>query len=325
VCHRPGQLGAELPAVLHQMQAEPQIRTYRPDVVHDHTLTGAVAASGRSIPTVLTAHGEAVGDYGDLLAAASATSDVVAISRSQVRGGSDRISWGAVVPNGIRVDRYTFGRRRSSDLAFLGRMAPEKGCAEAIRVALRAGRRLLVAARIQGDAEQRYFDQHVRPFLGSGVVYVGELDFAGKVELLASSAGLLFPLQWEEPYGLVVAEAQACGTPVVTLRRGAMPELVRHGRTGYLGGGTDDLVDAVRSLDALSPRACRQHAEEALDVALTAAGYEREYERVLARGEATPIRSGVAARRRQGRPPVRLERPAATAWQLDRAPREAVE
>lgn len=325
VRHRPRELGSELPAVLHQLQAEQQIRRHDPDVVHDHTLTGAVAAAGRSVPTVLTAHGEAVGDYGQLLAAASRTTDVVAISRSQVRGGDDRISWSDVVPNGIRVDRYPFGTRRSSDLVFLGRMAPEKGCAEAIQVAHRAGRRLLVAARIQGEAEQRYFDTHVEPFLGTKVAYVGELDFAGKTDLLASTAGLLFPLRWEEPYGLVVAEAQACGAPVITLRRGAMPELVRHGRTGVLGDSIEDLAAAIGRLDTISPVACRRHAERALDISLTAAGYERAYRRALSRGATTSIRSRGTDGRRQVWPSTHGEVPASTTVQFDPATWEVAE
>jgi glycosyltransferase involved in cell wall biosynthesis len=106
---------------------------------------------------------------------------------------------------------------------------------------------------------------------------VGEVAFAEKAELLSRARALLFPLQWEEPYGLVVAEAQACGTPVLSLRRGAIPELVQHGRTGWLLDDHLDLVGAVNRVDDLDPQACRQHALESLDVSRTV----RRYEQVL--------------------------------------------
>ncbi len=123
----------------------------------------------------------------------------------------------------------------------------------------------------------------MRPRLSSSIEYVGELGFAEKTALMGSARALLFPLQWEEPYGLVVAEAQACGTPVLSLRRGAIPELVVHGTTGFLEAHHDDLVPHVARAARLRPDDCRAHALEALDISATVSGYEQVYADVLAR------------------------------------------
>lgn len=272
-------LGDEVTSLLHGALAEDAVRDFRPDVVGDHTLPGLLAAQHRPSPTLATVHGALAGEYQRLLRQARHVG-LVPISESQRRSAPD-MAWRATVHNGIPVRSYPFAARKEPFLVFLGRMHPDKGVEQAIDVAERAGARLVIAARIHGRDEERYFDAVVRPRLSSTVEFVGEVDFAEKGRLLSAASALLFPLQWEEPYGLVVAEAQACGTPVLSLRRGAIPELVVPGRTAWLRDHHLELVDDVARLDALSPDYCRAHALERLDIARTVRGYEAAFAAVV--------------------------------------------
>jgi glycosyltransferase involved in cell wall biosynthesis len=268
-------LGDEVTSLLHAQLAEEALRGFAPDVVHDHTVPGLLAAEHRPYPTVATVHGRPSGDFGALLKGAQ-HAHLVAISDAQRRGAPD-IPWNAVVHNGIPVRAYPFNDAKDDFLFFIGRMDPDKGVVQAIEVAERSGSNLLIAARIHGRDEERFFEEAVRPRLSESVVFVGEIGFADKARLLSSARALLFPLNWEEPYGLVVAEAQACGTPVLSLRRGAIPELVVDGHTGWLRDHHLELVDAVDRLPELAPRSCRAHALESLDIHRCVRGYEHVF------------------------------------------------
>lgn len=273
-------LGEELPAVAHAVLAEAAVRDLRPDVVHDHTTIGPLLAADRPSPTLTTVHGPVAGWYRPVIESAR-LANPVAISRAHARS-APTIRWFATVPNGIDVSMFPCERERDDTLLFLGRMHPDKGVAQAIEVAERSGRHLVIAARMHGRAEEAYFHQAVRPRLGSTIEYVGELDHRAKVGLLSRCAALLFPLQWDEPYGLVVAEAQACGAPVLALRRGAIPELVVEGRTALLADHHLDLVPLLERLGDLLPAPeIRRHARRHLDVSATVLGYLRAYERLL--------------------------------------------
>lgn len=286
--HEPAsdRLGDEVVSLLHASLAEDALASFRPDVVSDHTLPGLVAAAHRPMPTVATVHGAVAGEYASLLRSVQRV-DFVAISESQRRSAPD-LPWRATVPNGIAVRGYPYGAPREDFLLFLGRMHPDKGVLEAIEVAERSGSRLLIAARLHGRAEEDYFSAVVRPRLSAAIEFVGEVAFAEKTRLLSTARALLFPVQWEEPYGLVVAEAQACGTPVLSLRRGAVPELVVHGRTAWLRDHHVELVDDVARLDELSPEYCRAHALERLDIGRTVRGYEHAFACAVEAGATRP-------------------------------------
>lgn len=273
-------LADEAVSLLHAQLAEEAIRDFAPDLVHDHTLPGLVASATRPYPTVVTAHGPVTGCYGGLLTRNS-RAHVVAISRSQMRS-STAVAWHGVVHNGVPVDAFPFRCQKEDFLLFLGRMDPDKGVVEAIEVAERSGATLVIAARLHGHAEETFFRTQVRPRLGGRIEYVGEVNQGDKLDLLGRASALLFPLQWEEPYGLVVAEAQACGTPVLSLRRGAIPEIVDDGTTGFLADHHLELVDKVERVRTLSPLACRRFAQEHLDVARCVRGYDAVYQSVLA-------------------------------------------
>ncbi|HET7900564.1 MAG TPA: glycosyltransferase family 4 protein [Candidatus Nanopelagicales bacterium] len=282
-------LGDESISLLHGLHVEDALHDFAPDVVHDHTLPGLLAARRRPWPTIATAHGPVVGGYGELLERGSRDVAMVAISSSQ-RGTAPQVRWHSVVHNGVPVAAYPFERTKKDRLVFLGRMHPDKGVVEAIDVAERAGVPLLIAARMHGDEEEAYFREMVKPRLTSTIEYAGELSFDDKTRELATARALLFPLQWREPYGLVVAEAQACGTPVLSLRRGAIPELVREGITGFLGEHHLDLVPLVERVGSLSPDDCRTFARRHLDISRTVKRYESVFADVCGTAQTTQPR-----------------------------------
>ena len=164
------------------------------------------------------------------------------------------LPWVANVPNAIDISRYDVERVPGDGIAFLGRMSPDKGVHTAIEVARATGRPLRIAAKCREEGELEYFRTVIEPELSAEIEYVGELDHTDKVELLRTSHCLLFPIEWEEPFGLVMIEAMACGTPVVATRRGSVPEVVSHGRTGLIVERPSELPRAVELVGALDQR-----------------------------------------------------------------------
>ena len=210
------------------------------------------------------------------------------------------------VYNAVDVGSYPFSAYKDDYLLSLNRIAPEKGTHIAIEAAGRAGRKLIVAGKVD-KVDREYFHARVEPLIdGQNVVYVGEADQAMKRELYVRAAAVLMPLCWEEPFGLVAIEAMACGTPVFAFSRGAMPELIRHGETGFLVGDVDEMVAALSDLRSIDPRRCRDHVVAKFDTALMVSSYLAAYGRILDRKEATRNRlsevKSTAANRRDEDP-----------------------
>lgn len=180
-------------------------------------------------------------------------------------------------------------------MLWLGRFSPDKAPHLAIEAARQAGRRIVLAGKLNEPDEKKYFHDTVKPLLGRGVEYVGEADAVMKRELLAGARALAFPIQWEEPFGMVMIEAMACGTPVVATRRGSVPEIVVHGTTGLIVDEIGDFAQALQLADDIDPAAARQHVQRHFDVPAMAAGYERIY-RMLADGTSSLQRLLDAAR-----------------------------
>ena len=202
----------------------------------------------------------------------------VAISDAQRR--LERMPKLHTVHHGLRLGDYRFNDRKEGYLLFLGRFAPVKGAHLAIEAARRAGLPLKLAGEIQ-PAFQDYWDHKVQPHVdGSAVQYVGEADQALKNELLAGASALLFPIQWNEPFGLVMIEAMACGTPVIALAGGAVDEVVRNGVSGWICPNVDEM--ALRAAHpGISPSSCRRDAEQRFSVERMAASYEAVYTAAL--------------------------------------------
>lgn len=232
------------------------------DVIHDHTLVGPFLATATA-PVIATNHGPFDNpELAIIFSRLPRAIPIIAISRSQASVAPGLgIHVAHVIHHGIDVGEVPEGDGRGDEqgpyLLFLGRMNPAKGVVQAIEVARTTGRRLLVAARMSEAAELAFYDDVVAPRCTDGIEYIGEVGGAEKERLIGGAMALLSPIQWPEPFGLVMIEALAAGTPVISTPRGAAPEIIVHGRTGFLCDDTDTLVRAVRSIDRIDRRDCR--------------------------------------------------------------------
>jgi glycosyltransferase involved in cell wall biosynthesis len=272
------------PMMLHVLELEAAYQAAGDyDLIHAHTdyLTLPFARAAAT-PTLLTLHGRL--DVPSLPALFGRYPDVplVSISNSQRAPFGDAVWWADTVPHGLPVADYPFSPVPGEYFAFLGRVSPEKGLDVAIQVARATGRLLRIGAKVD-PADQEFFETVIRPLLASpGVEFIGEVDEATKRELLVHARALLFPIDWPEPFGLVMIEALACGTPVIARPRGSVPEVLEDGETGLLADGVDDLVRAAATVDRLDRRACRAAAERRFSVTAMADRYEALYRRLIA-------------------------------------------
>ncbi|GAA3138767.1 glycosyltransferase family 4 protein [Planomonospora alba] len=284
-------IGEPLPEVLHVARARRLLAGTGADIVHDHSLAGPLTAAARAVPTVVTCHGSVAGELADYYRALGGDVSLVAISDAQRRIAPD-LNWAGTVHNALDVSTFPLRERKEDWVLWLGRFNIDKGAHLAIDAARAAGRRIVLAGKLTEAVEQAYFDEYVRPRLGPDAEYVGEADAARKRELLAAARCLLFPILWEEPFGMVMIEAMACGTPVVALGRGSVPEVVAEGRTGLICSDPGELPGAIERAGAIDPLACRRHVERRFDLDVMARGYERVYHRLLAQTAGRERRTG---------------------------------
>ncbi len=212
---------------------------------------------------------------------------LVSISEAQREPLEDLdLEWIGTVHHGLPLEQYPCGRGGGGYLAFLGRISPEKRPDLAIAVAKRLGLRLRIAAKVD-PADREYFEREIEPLLSHPLIeYVGEIGDDAKPEFLGDALALIFPIDWPEPFGLVMIEALACGTPVIARACGSVPEVIVPGRTGWIGDTLDDLVEATRRLDQLDRAECRREAEARFSVQRMADGYEAIYEKLSAEHDA---------------------------------------
>jgi glycosyltransferase involved in cell wall biosynthesis len=255
------------------------------DVVIDHSgPLGALLTSRLPVPGLHVTHGplDAVPtEIYEGIARHFPRLRLVAISRAQ-RAMAPTLPFAGVCHNGLALESAPFRARPDGYLAFLGRMSPEKGPHDAILIARRAGLPLLIGAKCREPEERAYFAKYVEPELGPDVVWLGELDAAEKYSLLGGARALIFPIAWPEPFGMVMIEAMACGTPVLATARGSVPEVVADGVTGFVRDTPDELVEAVGRIGEIDRRACRRHVAERFSADAMTAGYERLVRRELA-------------------------------------------
>jgi glycosyltransferase involved in cell wall biosynthesis len=207
----------------------------------------------------------------------------VCISRAQARMLGDESL--PVVYNGVDAGEIPFNDAPEDFFIVVGRMTPGKGIAEAIRIAERAKLRLLIVGGVTKHLpwSEDYFLREVKPHVdGDRVRHVEKMPYRELICWLGRAKGFLFPLQWDEPFGMVVAESMAAGTPVLTYPRGAMPELVKHGETGFLARDEDEMIQAARDVEKVDRRRCREWVETNFSVERMIDGYESVYERVIA-------------------------------------------
>jgi glycosyltransferase involved in cell wall biosynthesis len=277
-------LGAPIPEVITAAHAAAVLDDLDVDVVHDHTLAGPLLARGRDVPTAVTMHGAVDDEFGEYVTRLGDTVDVVAISDAQRRRNPE-INWVGRVHNAVDPATFPFRADKDDYVLWLGRFHPDKGAHLAIDAARAAGARIVLAGKRAEPCEHAYFEAEVAPRLGRGVDYVGEADAAQKRRLLAGARTLVFPVQWEEPFGMVLVEAMACGTPVVALRRGSVPEVVDSGVTGLVVDHAEELAAALQAVGSIDPAQCRARVEDRFSLDVMAAGYERIYRALVDGGQ----------------------------------------
>jgi len=254
------------------------------DILHDHTGMGPALGAllnGRT-PVVHTLHGPWTEPGRRLLALVDDRVRLVAISRAQ-RAANPRLRYAGTVHNGIDLAAHPFRPVKEDFLVFVGRISPEKRPEVAVEVARQAKLPLVMLIKRSEPAERAYFDQFVAPLLGDDVVVIDQPPHEVKVDLMGRARALVFPIDWPEPFGLVMTEAMACGTPVITRPLGAAPEIVTDGVTGFLCSTQRQMVDAVAAAAELRPEDCRSRVEKLFSAQAMVTGYEAVYRAALAR------------------------------------------
>lgn len=253
-------LGATIPELYHTLSAYQALRSC--DIIHDHTVAGLLVAGLLGLSQVVTTnHGPFTRELREIYMAVQDRVAIVAISHDQA-SHAGRVHVARVIHHGLDPEGYQPGDGAGGYLLFLGRMSPDKGIHVAARVARAAGRRLLIAAKMQEPLERRYFVEKVEPLLDDDVVYLGEADRITKKKLLADTEALINPIQWPEPFGLVMIEALASGTPVIAFPAGAAPEIVDDAVTGFLCRDETEMVKAVGRVNEIRRDDCRRSFEE---------------------------------------------------------------
>ncbi len=246
------------------------------DLIHNHCLTAGPALAGLvDRPCLTTLH------CVHPIVRAFPEHPYVAVSESQ-RRLQPGLRFAGVVHNAVDLRAHTYQPVKGDYLLFLGRFHPNKGAHLAIEVARRLGTRLVIAAPKPHPDQEQYFEEQIRPGLGGAIEWVGPVEGAAKDRLLGGARCVVLPICWDEPFGLVYLEAMASGTPVVTFNRGAAPEIVVDGQTGYLVDSLEEMVAAVARAAGLRPAACRQRVEAEFGVDRMVEGYLAVYNRLLA-------------------------------------------
>ncbi|MPZ23753.1 MAG: glycosyltransferase [Dehalococcoidia bacterium] len=297
-----GQLTDKLPYELAHLSAALDEASRGYDVVHNHMGSIAVPFSSlSSAPMLSTKHCLLDGDWEHAWQNYQGYYCTVSKRAFEVLPSTVGGTYAGHVYNAIDVESFPFSADKEDYVLFLSRIAPEKAPHLAIEAAQRAGCRIVVAGKVDPNpTDEQYFRDVLAPLLRlPGVEWLGEADASLKRSLYARARALLLPIVWEEPFGLVMAEAMACGTPVIAFRRGAAPEVIADGLSGYLVDDVEGMVDALGKLDALSATACRRHALENFDAHVMVDNYIAVYERILAAEAQTMAATVDTAMRKQ--------------------------
>jgi len=273
-------IGAMVPELRHVLAAYEVVQDY--DIVHDHTLAGPLLADRYpNLNIVTTIHGPFGDDLTPIYEHVTKRVPLIAISEAQA-SAAPHVPVAGVIHHGIDAADFPIGAGDGGYMLFLGRMSPDKGAHRAMEAAYKAGVPLLMCAKMREPAEIEYFDTYCAPYLNDDIRYLGEVPHQQKLELLGGAKGLLFPIRWNEPFGMVMIESLACGTPVLAFAEGAAPEVIDHGRTGFLCDDVADMAQAISRLDELDRRECRAAVEDYFSTDRMVAEHVALFEKVLA-------------------------------------------
>lgn len=252
------------------------------DILHIHPVDRALplAQAIRNIPTVYTLHDPVSPWRAEVFRMfASPNQHYVSISDAQ-RVPAPDLNWLSTIYNGIDLVDIPFSEKHGDYLLFVGRITPEKGVAEAVEVARKTGEKLFILGPMVTGS---YWEEKIKPYLGDQIRHIGVVPRKELYEYYKNAKATLIPIQWEEPFGLVMTESMATGAPVVAFRRGSVPEIIDHGKTGYIVESVEEMADALKKIDRIDRRECRKRVEENFTTEHMVDRYEKEFLKILPR------------------------------------------
>lgn len=254
------------------------------DLLHIHPVIPALplSISNPSVPVVYTLHDPVrKWRYNLMQKFTSPNQWYVSISDAQ-RVPAPDLNYIRTVYNGVNVEDIPFSDKKGSHLLFVGRIIPNKGVVEAIETAHRLNEKLIIIG--PNDTDPEYWEKQVKPMMSDNIVHLGFVDRKDLYQYYQDAKALLFPIQWEEPFGLVMIEAMSTGTPVVAFGRGSVPEVIKDGVTGYIVHSLDEMVDAVTNIDSIDRAECRKQVENNFSLQHMVDGYEHVYQSIVDMG-----------------------------------------
>ncbi|MDQ4069499.1 MAG: glycosyltransferase family 4 protein [Actinomycetota bacterium] len=274
-------IGFSVPELRHVLAAYETVTEC--EIIHDHTMIGPVYASALTdVPVVTTIHGPLNVELNEIYGRIGHRVPLIAISHAQLRAHPE-LPVAAVIHHGVDVGDFPVGKGKGDYCMYLGRMVAEKGAHRAILAAREAGMPIVLAGKMREPWEREYFETEIEPLLGEEVQYLGEIPYEEKLRLLGGARATLFPIRWNEPFGLVMLESLACGSPVLAFPEGAAPEVVADGRTGYLCKDTSDMAARLRTIDEVDRAECRADVEVRFSTERMAREHAELFERILSR------------------------------------------
>jgi glycosyltransferase involved in cell wall biosynthesis len=252
------------------------------DFLHFHHPESALSAATEypTVPTVYTLHDPIYGWHKELYELFAADNQhYISISNNQRRDASD-LPYLATVYNGTDIKLFNFSEEHEEYLLFSGRITAEKGVKEAIQVANDSGHKLFIIGPVS-HGSQEYFDRYIKPELNENILYLGRMDQEQLVTYYQKAKALLTPVQWEEPFGLTTVEAMACGTPVISLHRGAAAEIIEDGVNGFVVHSLNEMVEAVGKVDQIKRQDCRARVEKEFSYKCMVDRYENAFYKLL--------------------------------------------
>jgi len=276
------QMGHIYPDLLHVISAYQHADEF--DIIHDHSgMIGPAIGSVVKTPVLHTLHGLATDDTKRLYKLLSPNIYFNAISDYQKMCFGD-LNFVGTIYNAVDTETYPLVEDKEDYLLFVGRMSFQKGAQIAVNVAKKLGMKIKLVTKISEPHEKKYFAEYVEPNMTSSCELIGDIDLEEKINIYAKAKCTLFPIQWPEPFGLVMAESMATGTPVIAVKDGAVPEVVHDGKTGYLvNNNVDEMCEAVKKMDKIEPKKCRQHVVDNFSVMAMVKNYESAYELICNR------------------------------------------